>query len=146
MRAIGELYIPTAPEIGERLTIVCGPPRAGKNTYVEENRAPDDIIVDLDLIMARKGDGMSIREAYRRRDVMLRWVKTHGARAWLIIGAPLIEQRQAMREGLKPGRIVVIETPLSLCMERAQDDNRELDSAIERWWTQYARDIRDEWV
>ena len=45
--SFGRAYIPTSPEIGQRLTIVCGPPRAGKNTYVDKHAAGGDIERDM---------------------------------------------------------------------------------------------------
>lgn len=143
--SFGRAYIPTSPAIGERLTIVCGPPRAGKNTYVEEHMMPGDIVVDLDEIRSRKA-GMGLTEAFKNRDAMLSYAEQDTVGVWLIIGAPLQSQRQAMREGLRPGRIVVLETSPTLCTRRARHDHRDLGVAIERWWSQYTRDERDEMI
>ncbi len=39
------------------LTIVCGPPAAGKSTYIEAHRRPGDVVVDLDVIINEAGGG-----------------------------------------------------------------------------------------
>ena len=128
------------------MTIVCGPPLAGKSTYAEQHRAPDDIIIDLDEIRERT-PGIGLSEAFRRRDARLRRAAEREVGVWLIICAPLTHQRDAMRDGLKPGRIVVLETPEVVCMERARDDYRgDIAPAIERWWGQYECDPRDDVV
>ncbi len=136
-------YIPIAPVIGQRLTIVCGPPWAGKNTYVRRHARHNDVVIDLDKI---KTPGMTLSAAFKRRDAILANASGNPAgRVWLIIGAPLLGQREAMRRGLQPGEVVVLETPATVCKRRAQDDPRggRLLAAIEQWWLGYTSDDRD---
>jgi len=33
-----------------KITIVAGPPAAGKTTYVQQNMGPNDLVIDLDAI------------------------------------------------------------------------------------------------
>ncbi|MFJ1461011.1 AAA family ATPase [Nocardia sp. N2S4-5] len=37
---------------GVRVVVVTGPPAGGKSTYVREHAAPDDVVIDLDVIAA----------------------------------------------------------------------------------------------
>jgi hypothetical protein len=46
----GDLARPDLPMPACRVKLVCGPPAAGKTTYVLHNFTPGDIIIDLDVI------------------------------------------------------------------------------------------------
>jgi AAA domain len=53
----GELARPELPRPTCRVVLVCGPPGAGKTTYVQKRARPVDIVIDLDLIAAEWGVG-----------------------------------------------------------------------------------------
>lgn len=76
------------------ITLVWGPPCAGKTTYVEQNAEPGDLIVDLDKIAQSLGspsthdhDPAILSSAQRVRSQLLdqlRRGKTEAARAWIV--------------------------------------------------------------
>ena len=53
----GELARPVLPRPTCRVMLVCGPPGAGKTTYVRERARECDIVIDLDLIADEWGYG-----------------------------------------------------------------------------------------
>lgn len=136
------------------LTIVCGPPASGKSTYVREQKAPRDLVIDLDVIAA----GMAastlhgwdrdryLRPAIRHRNEMLGDIARPSARwprAWLILSEARAQYRQWWHDHLQPDRIVVLETCPDVCLARVREDPlRPRDRAqdgIMRWWQEYSR-------
>jgi hypothetical protein len=87
------------------LTIVCGPPCAGKTTYIDANAGPFDTIIDLDVIARELSPtyrhwegqlfGALFNQAIRVRNQMLGSLSTkRGGRAWFIVSAPTKEERE----------------------------------------------------
>jgi 5-methylcytosine-specific restriction protein A len=127
-------HIPTSPVVGSRLIIVCGPPLAGKNDYIRRNMKLGDTVHDLEIETHGAGVRMSVAFKSTARGI------------WVMIGAPHQAQRNAMRQGMLPGKVVVLETPATVCKRRAQGDPRGaqiLAAAIDQWWRAYSRDDRD---
>ena len=65
------------PSPNKLLMVVCGPPSAGKTTYVREQAGEDDLVLDLDVLAEAIGkplDAMSVEErsqAIRERNSRL---------------------------------------------------------------------------
>jgi AAA domain-containing protein len=55
MTDIAELARPQLPMPACRVMLVCGPPAAGKSTYVRARAKPDDIVIDFDEIATEYG-------------------------------------------------------------------------------------------
>lgn len=140
------------------VTIVCGAPCSGKSTYVAQHAKPADLVIDLDVIastIAQSGlhdwDSKWLGPAIRERNRILgeltkqpRW-----PRAWLILSEASAERRQWWVDTFKPERVVVLETPPTVCMARAKADGRKVDAtreAIGKWWSVYSRRDGDEVV
>jgi len=135
------------------LTIVCGPPAAGKTNFVRKTAQPDDLIIDLDDIIVRhfgpsagRTDDWEIREqGLRIRNEMLAGLSVPSSRraAWFITMAPRADTREHWRQMLRPIRIVVIKTPMHVCIARlAHDPMRKANvrtqgQVIRRWWRDY---------
>ena len=131
-----------------KVTLVCGPPCAGKTSWVREHAEPGDLVVDWDALAVALGSPHShahpaalrpfIAEA--RDAVTARLDRAHNLRAaWIIATAP----RQADRERLAPGAdVVLLATPEDECLRRARRDRRPRDTmdAIEAWWRTYRAD------
>lgn len=100
---------PTAP-----VTVVIGPPGAGKSTYVLDHARADDVVIDLDRLAAAvraplsaPGHGypqhvrhvaIGARQAAMRRAVAL--PATSGARVWIVHAVPTEAQlRQYVADG-----------------------------------------------
>jgi hypothetical protein len=96
----GDLARPNLPMPNCQVKLVCGPPAAGKSTYVRENAGKDDIVIDLDAIAREHGysrerppeatSGLLMD----RNDRIAALAKEPPWRvAWVIIGAPSIKLR-----------------------------------------------------
>jgi len=139
------------------VTLVCGPPASGKSTYVEQNKGPSDIVIDLDVIasgLARttlhgwnaKWIGPSVRA---RNDMIGRLSKPQAckhSRAWLVVGEPDAAMRQWWVDTLGCDKVIVVESPASQCEARiASDPERAMQSGrANEWWAGYTRRDGDE--
>jgi predicted kinase len=140
-------------------TLVCGPPRAGKNSYVALHMRPGDLVVDLDALWATLS-GSSAHEtpeenfafACEARDAVYRRIAQGSAkvghRAWIISQAASIAERQRIAGLVRSQRTVVLETKLDTCVERLETsaDPRprpEMVAAVEKWWREYFPDRLD---
>lgn len=143
------------------LVMVCGPPASGKTTYVKARAGPNDIVIDLDEIVARLSGGPShgwdrerwLHPALFRRNAMLGDLsRASSGRAWFILTEPTAKGRQWWADKLRPERIVVIETPERQCIANAALDAtrpaKPTADAIVDWWFRYRPrqgDVRLAW-
>ncbi|WP_143747208.1 AAA family ATPase [Marinibacterium profundimaris] len=130
------------------VTLVCGPAASGKSRYVALHAAPDDVVIDLDLIACRLA-GHELRHdwdriewlgpALRKRNRMLADLAKArpGREAWLISTAADAAEREFWKRKLG-AREVMLAEPTAVCLERAQrQGGRDMDRtrrAIEQWW------------
>ncbi len=138
------------------LTMVCGPPGAGKSTYINQRKGPDDIVIDIDAILqdlsgdvarTRERRDKYLLEAFIERNKRLASLATEQRQiaAWFIIGAPKPAMRVAWAEQLKPCDIVVIETPALVCRDRIRAEPLRAPTAsgmltgVTTWWDRYER-------
>lgn len=142
------------------LVIVCGAPASGKSTYVATHAGASELVIDLDVI-ASDLSGQSLHmwdrarwlgPAMRERNRILGALSkpNEWPRAWLILSEARAERRQWWADSANPERIVVIETPPAVCMQRAGiDEGRNTEQtreAIGKWWSMYDRRDGDEVV
>lgn len=126
------------------ITVVTGPPCAGKTTYVDEHRRPTDLVLDLDAIAHALGNPPEHVD----------WTSTHPAiaaaraarghvlysilngkltgNAWVIDARPTggmraqYERADARFVHLDPGELV--------CVERARDRGGDVVHRIHEWY------------
>jgi len=140
------------------VTLVCGPPAAGKTTYVQSRRDPTDIVIDLDVIVAElSGQNLSHNwsrdewlEAglWRRNDLIGRLHKECSARhAWIIASAAKPSTRDWWKRQLGFVEVVVLETDAETCrIQSGKDIDRDQSrtrKAISAWWDAYIPTISD---
>ena len=113
----GSLVKPWLPKPTCRVMLVCGPPAAGKTTYVKEHAKPEDIVIDYDLIGISLGFGRnrpdnSIVQILRARNERLAALSqvSSSATAWVIVGAPSSKLRKWWQDALdvKPEDVVLL--------------------------------------
>ncbi len=138
------------------LTMVCGAPGSGKSTYVACRKGLDDVVIDIDLILAELS-GTEVRtverrdafieEAFIARNKRLASLARESGdhSAWFVVGAPGASVRQRWAEQLKPSRIVVFETPQHICEQRIRAQTERIPTAdgqiegVWGWWRHYGR-------
>jgi 5-methylcytosine-specific restriction enzyme A len=97
----GSFTQPYLPRPNCRVKLICGPPAAGKSTYVQANAGPHDIVIDLDAIAHDYGLGRArpdnaLHSLLRARNDRLAALAREPAErtAWVIIGAPTQKLRR----------------------------------------------------
>ena len=91
------------PELSKpacRVMLVCGPPAAGKSTYVRDRAQPGDSVIDIDMIAREFGydrdrppgaTAMLLDERNARLAALADASADHVA--WVIVGAPSVKLR-----------------------------------------------------
>jgi hypothetical protein len=137
------------------LIMVCGPPAAGKSTYVKRHSSPGDMVIDLDQIVAehigaehvRSPDPMVRDRALLIRNDMLRSLSSaspvSGRTAWFITTAASPASRRRWEEVLGVKRTIIVDTPLRICIDRIRADPsrsavaRDQERVARDWWGTY---------
>ena len=131
----------------DELTVVCGPPAAGKTTYVKQNAAHNDMVIDLDILSVESLGIPLLHATLKQRDGLIRKRnsmlslftngKTTRSKCWLIVTAGTFKQRKYWRE--KAGRLVVLDTDKYECKRRIEkrditdQEKQQLFDAVDRW-------------
>lgn len=132
---------------GIPVVLVCGPPAAGKSTYIAANAEPGDLVIDFDVYRQRVGGAKwdtrqdIWRKAFNLRDMDIHSLsrRTEG-RCYLIVTAPKPEERKAWCQALGDVTVELIKTPADVCIERIKADPRRQDAAdsqieaVKNWW------------
>lgn len=139
------------------VTLVAGPPGAGKSRWVQERMRWGDLLLDMDAIYC----ALSALPQYDKPDVLLPYVMeardavlsrlarpSQLGRAWVVTTAAKRMERDRIRRTLG-AKVIVIETSANDCMKRISEDSRRSGRAdlwremIESWWKNYERDPSD---
>ena len=121
------------------ITVVAGPPCAGKSTYVRERARPGDVIVDLDVLAVALGGApfehqlgvWEVAQAARRAaiDVVLGRL---GVDAWIVHTQP--SKYWLRRYGLAGAAVVMVDPGRDVCLARAVGRPGFTAAAIEQWY------------
>ena len=135
------------------LTIVCGPPAAGKSTLIREHASLRDIVIDLDEIIEQlSGRGRYedrscwVGRALRYRNELLGALSRPSRydAAWFVTGAPRELERSRWSQLLLPKQVIVVDTPTHECIARIRADGSRANvaadqiEAVVKWWSAYS--------
>lgn len=140
------------------VTLVVGPPGAGKTTWARDNANARTRVIDVDAIAAdvsglpvhqvdmREWLPATMRERNEQLALLAR--KRRGVdRATLIVSTPTLSDRRAWRRLLRTNDVIVLETREEVCVERVSRSGRlQMDGAVQaisRWWRRYVADPAD---
>jgi hypothetical protein len=125
------------------VTLVAGPPCAGKTTHVAAHAKPGDIIVDWNDLAIQAGSPVrydhppQYRAAATKRRTQLEQhvADMHDGTAWVIRTLPRPAERAAAAYRLN-ATITIIDPGVQTCLDRARADRRDpdIDAAILRWY------------
>lgn len=129
------------------VTLVCGPPCAGKTTYVRRHAQPGDLILDADTIAQQLGSPRQWMHApefaAEAQDIMDRGM-AHIARmgsgtAWVIRSAPDPAERTRLARTLRADQVLVLLPDRRELRRRAQarPHPRQTRQVISRWLSRY---------
>lgn len=118
------------------IRLVCGPPGAGKNTYVEQHRKDSDTVVDLDQIRQSFRDDATAKTV---RAALETAAHERDDDVWIIRTLADPKHRHDHAQKVGADEVVVIATPADVATSRAQgrDGNTDLAEPIQRWWDTY---------
>lgn len=138
------------------VTLVCGPPCAGKTTLVRRLAKPDEQVLDFDDICAELGStsqwahNQAVRHqaeaVMQQRMRHLGQSKTSG---YVIRTAPDARQRVALAHLLGARAVWVLDPGYAECTRRARTRPRGTVQAIRRWYARYTPSAVDQpcpWV
>lgn len=128
------------------VTVVCGPPAAGKSTYVATHAAPGDLVIDLDEIVqdltGTHGHQLEAapidRALWERNRRLAALERAASGRAWFIVSAATQRERDFWASKLA-ARVVLLNPGERECIRRASGRTGRDHVAGVRAWFHRAR-------
>lgn len=145
----GDLARPDLPLPNCRVKLVCGPPAAGKTSYVLQHFSVDDIIIDLDLIArdlgvdrAQTSDLIATLLEERNRRLADLANEPRARVAWVVLTAPSRSLRRWWCQALGVIRydLVVLTARRDVLVQRILTDpdrqavQQKQIEAVDRWF------------
>lgn len=120
------------------LHVICGAPCSGKTTYVSNHSRDNDLIIDLDKIASAFGGsdyhakGEPFEVALKARKMAIEHSLSGKGEYWLIDTLPTTEHLEQYKNA--NAEIVVIDTPIDICLERAKNRPEGTKETIIKWF------------
>lgn len=149
--ARGNYAGPRRPTRQGNITIVVGPPAAGKTTHIAQHRQPGDLVVDHDALAQALGsphqhtsNGVHASIAKIARDAVIAAIIERNLTAWIIHTAPTPTQiSNYQRAHATP---LLIDPGKGTCIHRARTQRQGWTiAAIKAWYDNDAERLR-EWT
>lgn len=133
----------------QQVYLVYGSPCSGKTTWVDSVAEPEDIIMDIDRLWAAVRSGVCGQHekpselksnVFAMRDCLLDMIRVRRGKwhnAYVIGGYPLQGERERLADSLN-ARLVFIDTPKEVCLERAKQKNSDWTDFVENWFDRYS--------
>jgi predicted kinase len=137
---------PKMKEHREMIHVICGPPCAGKSTYIQERAKPGELVIDFDKIAEAIGSGVRHqakgyvwKAAQVARSTLIDYALRSKGEAWIIDSLPGIESL-ARYESCK-AYITVLDPGIAVCKERAANRPEGTKESIDRWYARASGDF-----
>ena len=139
--------------------IVTGPPGAGKNTFVNAQMRPNDMIIDLDAIYAAISDSnpyvqknaVLFQAAMSVRAHLFNYVRKYikSGDVWIVACMPNGRKREMFARTFKNSKVYLIKPPKQKCLEHIKNDNQRLypieyaEKIVSDWYKAYTPSTKD---
>jgi hypothetical protein len=139
-------WVLTSDRVNLKVTVVAGPPCAGKNTYITTHAQPGDVVVDFDAIMteltaspSHEHDPRMTKHVHTIRDQRIRDLLSSGQRGWIINSGPKRYSRHQYRTN-----VVLLLPDIDTCLTRARAERPAAwQTYVRAWFHSYEPDDRD---
>lgn len=131
------------------ITVVTGPPAAGKSSYIRAHAKPTDIVVDLDLIaLALAGPGADhhahdevlLRVAHRARQAAIHEAERYADQTHLWIIHTMPQAKVRARYKRLGARIVVVDPGEAIVRQRVRDMRQPgMEAVVTRWYRDHRK-------
>lgn len=135
-----------------KIRLVCGPPAAGKSTYITDRAKYDDLIWDFDKVSKAIGISRStaaVTIVTKMRNAFLLELQeqvksnTLGNNVWIGFSLPKSTTRNIIADRLN-AEIVVLETSAADCRDNGikrggEEEGVRMFRDANRWWSRYDR-------
>lgn len=144
-----------AERLVQNVYVVYGAPCAGKTTWVNDVAESGDLILDIDrlwsAVRANKcGQYDKPNEiksnVFALRDCLLDTIRVRRGKwrnAYIIGGYPLQGERERLADSVGANKIIFIDTPKDVCLERAKIKNEKCVDFVHDWFMKYTPPIDD---
>ena len=144
-----------AERLIQNVYVVYGAPCSGKTTWVNEVAESGDLILDIERLWgAIRADKCGQYDkpneiksnVFALRDCLLDTIRVRRGKwrnAYIIGGYPLQGERERLADSVGANKIIFIDTPQDVCIERAKLKNDKWIDFVNDWFTKYTPPVND---
>lgn len=144
-----------AERLVQNVYVVYGAPCSGKTTWVNDVAESGDLILDIDRLWnAVRADKCGQYDkpneiksnVFALRDCLLDTIRVRRGKwrnAYIIGGYPLQGERERLADSVGANKIIFIDTPKDVCLERAKIKNEKWVDFVQDWFMKYTPPVND---